>query len=174
MNAVNLLNIPAFEQAIVEHRLGAGAAFLCRLEDEHDAAVEIARLAQVSRGAEQHRRVPVVAAGVHLTLDFRGMRQASRLDDRQRIHIGANTDHFARSVFLAVNNRDDAGAPDPRRDLVTAVSLQSLDDDACGAMQIIKHFRIRMEIAAYFNELFLHSRGAVDDRHGWTDLQMRS
>ena len=40
--------------------------FLGRLEDEVHRAVEVARLGQVARGAEQHRGVAVMAAGMHL------------------------------------------------------------------------------------------------------------
>ena len=66
VHAVDLLDAEAVHQAVVDHRLAAAAAFLGGLEDHHRGAVEIARLGQVVGGAEQHRGVAVVAAGVHL------------------------------------------------------------------------------------------------------------
>src|SRR5690606_39283390 len=46
VNAIHLLNAPAVEQAVVDHRLGTRSAFLSRLENQHDGAVEIARLTE--------------------------------------------------------------------------------------------------------------------------------
>ena len=66
MHAVDLLDAEALHQAVLDHRLAAAAAFLGRLEDDDRGAVEIARLGEVARGAEQHRGVAVMAAGVHL------------------------------------------------------------------------------------------------------------
>ncbi len=62
---VDRLDREAVEQAVFDHRPGAGEAFLARLEDQHGGAVEVARLGQVARGADQHRGVAVVAAAVH-------------------------------------------------------------------------------------------------------------
>ena len=45
--------------------LGAGEAFLAGLEHQHRRAVEVARLGQVARRADQHGRMAVMAAAVH-------------------------------------------------------------------------------------------------------------
>ena len=66
VHAVDLLDTPAVHQPVIDHRLAAGAALLGRLEDDDGGAVEVARLGQVLGGAEQHRCVAVMAAGVHL------------------------------------------------------------------------------------------------------------
>ncbi len=66
VQAVDLVDRKAIEQAVVHHRLRAAAMLLCRLEDEAHGAVEILPLAQQLRRAEDDRHVAVVAAGVHL------------------------------------------------------------------------------------------------------------
>ena len=65
VHAVDLLDAEALHQPVVDHLAAAAAAFLGRLEDHHRGAVEVAGLGEVLRGAEQHRGVAVVAAGVH-------------------------------------------------------------------------------------------------------------
>ncbi len=59
----------AVEQTLGDHPAAAAAVlaaeFLGRLEDQVDRAVEVPGLGQIARGAQQHRRVPVMAAGVH-------------------------------------------------------------------------------------------------------------
>ena len=82
----------ALEQAVVDHRLRAGVAFLARLEDQVRDAVEVARLVQVARGRKQHRRVAVVAAAVHAPVVARAVRDVVFLLHRQRIHVGAQAD----------------------------------------------------------------------------------
>src|SRR3954452_18143767 len=52
------------EQPVFDHRLGAAETFLGRLKDEMYGAVEIAAPSEMARRAEQHCRVPVMAAGM--------------------------------------------------------------------------------------------------------------
>ena len=85
----------ALEEAVLDHRLGAGVALLARLEDEVRGAVEVARLVQVARGGEQHRRVAVVAAAVHPAVVARLVRELVLLLHRQRVHVGAQADRAA-------------------------------------------------------------------------------
>ena len=61
------------EQAVLDHRPAAAAALLGRLEDEVHGAVEVALLAQDLGGAQQHRRVAVMAAGMHAAVVLRAM-----------------------------------------------------------------------------------------------------
>ncbi len=56
------------EQPLLHHDPAAAIALLAGLEDEMHGALEIARPGEIARGAEQHRRVPVMAAGVHLAV----------------------------------------------------------------------------------------------------------
>ena len=82
---------------VVDHRLAAGAAFFGRLENHHGGAGEIARLGQITRRAQQHGGVAVMAAGVHLARHGRLVGQAGGLLDRQRVHVGAQPDGLARA-----------------------------------------------------------------------------
>lgn len=76
VNAENRINRKLREQAIVDHCLGAGAPFFCRLKDEHDRAVKLAVLGQMPRCAEQHRGMSIMAARVHLAVVLRAMIEA--------------------------------------------------------------------------------------------------
>ena len=68
MQRKHALGRKALEQTVVDHRLGAGVAFLAGLEDQVGDAVEVARLVQIAGGRQQHRRVAVVAAAVHASV----------------------------------------------------------------------------------------------------------
>ena len=75
-----------------------------------DRAVEIARLGEILRGAEQHGGVAVMAAGMHLARGLRGIGLAVASVDRQRVHVGAQADGAARCRLAALDHADDAGA----------------------------------------------------------------
>ena len=137
----------ALEQAVGDHFLRAAvdAAFLGRLEIQMHRAREIARGREMLRGAEQHGRVAVVAARVHLAVRAARVRQAGLLDDRQRVHVGANADaalavaHFQRAY--------DAGLTDPARDL--PAPLFELLCDQCGGLHfLVRQFRMMMNVMA--------------------------
>ena len=133
---------------VVDHRLAAGAALLGGLEDDDGRAVEVARLAQILGGAEQHGRVPVVAAGVHLARRLGGVGQAGRLRHRQRIHVGAHADHLAGAALAALDDADHAGPADARHHLVAAEGLELVGDHAGGAMHLVEDLGVLMDVAA--------------------------
>jgi Transposase len=77
MDAVDGIHREALEQALLQQEPGAR---LGRLEDEHGASCEaVAVLAEVVRRAEQHCRVSVMAAGMHLAGVARAMSPSLRL-----------------------------------------------------------------------------------------------
>lgn len=53
------------EETLVDHDLRATGILLRRLKDEVNRAVEIPSLGKRAGGAEQHRRVAVMTAGMH-------------------------------------------------------------------------------------------------------------
>ena len=65
---------------------------------------------QNARRSEQHRRVRVVAAGVHLAGDLRREWFPATLGQRQRVHVGAQTRDLTGQ--RATNDADDAGFRD--------------------------------------------------------------
>jgi len=88
----------ALEQAVGDHALGpaVAASLLGRLEHQVDRAREVARFGQLARRAQQHGGVAVVPAGVHGPRAAAGMGGAAGLQDRQRVHVGAQA-HAARA-----------------------------------------------------------------------------
>ncbi len=84
----------------------AGRQLLGVLEDEPHLARELVTTLDEDLGrAEQHRRVAVVAAGVHHAGPRRRVRQVVLLQDRQRVDVGAENDDLPRP-----------GAVEPRHD----------------------------------------------------------
>src|SRR5215210_6209352 len=77
--------------ALLDHGPPSGVTLLGGLEDEpHGAAQPFAQviLAEGASSADEHARMPVVAAGVHLPVYLRGERKIRRLMDRQSVHVG--------------------------------------------------------------------------------------
>ena len=93
MQAVDLLDAEALHQAVIDHGAAAGAALLRRLEDHDRGAREIARLGKIARCAQQHCGVAVMTAGMHPAGDGRFVRNVADFLQRQRVHVGAQTDH---------------------------------------------------------------------------------
>ena len=99
VHAVDLLDAEALHHAVLDHLAAAAAALFGGLEDHHGGAGEVARLGEIFRGAEQHRGVPVMAAGVHLARVGRAVREVCLLIHRQRVHVGAQPDGFAAAAL---------------------------------------------------------------------------
>ena len=90
------------EHALVLER---GAA---RLEDQVRDAVELTGRGQVARRAQQHGRVAVVAAGMHLVGNRGGVLELVLLLQMQRVHVGAQPDRLL-SRPVALQGSHDAG-----------------------------------------------------------------
>ena len=169
MHAVDLLDLEAVHQPVLDHRLGAGAALFGGLEDHHRIAGEIARLGEIARRAQQHRGVAVMTAGMHLAGRLRGIRHAGGLEDRQRVHVGTQADHLDIAVAgrpLALDDADDAGLAHPGHDLVTAEFPQPVSHECCSAVHVIEQFRMLMNVAAPGGDIGVQIGDAVDDGHG--------
>ena len=162
MHAVDLLDAEALDEAVLDHGEAAGEAFLVGLEHDHHRAVEVARLAQILGGAEQHGRVPVVAARVHLARRLGCVRNARHLLDRQGVHVGAQPDR-GRAVALA-QHADDAGAADADMHL-DAERFKFLRDDIRGAMLLEAELRMGVKVAAPRGQLRVIVPDAVDGAH---------
>ena len=164
VHAVDRLDRVAVEHAFLDHHPRAALVLLGRLKDEMHRAGEIARLGQISRGAEQHRGVAVVAAGMHPARMPRGVREAVLLRDRQRVHVGAQRDCSSARVRRAGQRPDHAGAGDAALD-VDAERVEQPRDDVGGAMLLEGGFRVGVQIAPPGRHVGLEIGDAVDDRH---------
>ena len=66
MQPINRIAGIFLEQPVRHHRLRALSRFLGRLKNQVDRAIEIRIFAQVFRRPQQHDRMPVMPAPVHL------------------------------------------------------------------------------------------------------------
>ena len=153
----------AAEQVVLEHRARAAQSFFGRLEDEVDRAVEVARLGEIARRAEQHRGVPVMAAGMHHARPGRLVRHLVRLEDRQRVHVGAQPDRD-RPIALA-QHADHAGPADAAMHL-DAERLELLRHDVGGAVLGEPDLRMRMEVAPLRGQIGMVALDTIDRLHG--------
>ena len=82
VHAEQLIAGKLFEQAIIDHGLGAADTFFRRLENEIDLAAKTSRGSQVLGRPQQHGGVTVVAAGVHGALVGRAVCESIFFADR--------------------------------------------------------------------------------------------
>ena len=148
MQAEYRLHRKSFEQALLDHDSGTALMLLGRLKDEIDAAVEIVEFGgrnQRLGGTQEHRRVAVVAAGVHASGMTGAMAENVELIQRQGVHVGAQADGAIAAA--ALQPADDTGAGQ------TAVhfqpqALQMRRHDVGGAPLAECQFGMAVEIAA--------------------------
>ena len=175
MHAIDLLDAEAFHQAVVDHRLGAGTALFRRLKDHHGIAGEIAGLGEIARRAEQHRGVPVMAAGMHLARRLGGVCQIGLFLDRQRIHVGAQADHLDVAIAVrlaALDDADHAGAAKTGGDFVAAEFAQPVRHECCSAMHVVQQLRVFMDIPAPGLNIGLKVGDTIDDGHEKSRLRV--
>jgi len=92
--------------------------------------------------------VPVVAAGVHLSGNLRGIGRAALLRKRESVHIGAQEDSSPRrSRWIG----GDPGSPDasPERE---AHALEPLSDDAGGPSLLESQLRVAVKVPARLDQ----------------------
>ena len=148
VHAIDLLDAPAVHHAIFAHLAPAAAPFFGGLKDHHDRPVKVPRFGQILRRAQKHRRVAVVAAGVHRVGRLGGIVQPGLLVDRQRVHICAQPDDLARRGGVALDHADNAGTPDAFDDFVTAKGPQLFSDGGRGAMRLKQDFGVFMQVTS--------------------------
>ena len=148
VHAEHLLDAEALHQAVVEHRLAAAAAFFGGLEDHYGGPGKVAALREIARGAEQHRGMAVMPAGVHLAGIGRLIRQIGGLVNRQRVHVGAQADGSLARRAAAADDPDHAGLADAGRHFIAAERPQPVGDERGGARHVIQKFGMLMNVAA--------------------------
>ena len=85
------------------------------LKDQMHGAVEVVGFGEIARSTEQHRRMPVMPAGVRAPVILRAVGQVGCLLDRQCIHIGAQPDRTRR--IAGAQPADHPGLADPAKHL---------------------------------------------------------
>ena len=163
MHAEDRLAREFVEQPVLDHRLGAAQAFLGRLEDEMHRAVEIARFREIARRAEQHRRVAVMAAGMHAPVMPRPVGEGIGLEDRQAVHVGAQSDRPRR--VADPQPPDEPGLADAAMHL-DAELFELAGDEIGGALLLEPQLGMGMDVAPPFGQLVVKGADLVDDRHG--------
>jgi len=131
------------EQAVVDHFPRAATAFLRRLEDQVDGAVEVAMTGQVLGRGEQHRRVAVVAAGMHPAAVHAGVSKRVALRHRQRVDIRTQADRT--SAAAALEDAHDPGLAQPPMDRNAPIG-QCTGDQVRGALLLETQFGVRMDV----------------------------
>ena len=86
------LHRKTLEQTVGDHTLGAATAFLGRLKNELHGARPAWVRRQQRRCTEQRGRMAVMATGMHDVGVGGGVGNAAGLQDRQRVHVGAQAD----------------------------------------------------------------------------------
>jgi len=125
-------------------------------------ALEVSRPGKVLGGAEQHRRVPVMTAGVHLAVGGRAMGELVQLLDRQRIHIGAQPDRRRR--VAASDGTDDPGSGEPAMHLDAVFG--ELGGDEIGSALLGKgQFGMGVDVAADRRQFVQIIGDFGEDRH---------
>src|SRR5205085_7359547 len=102
------------------------------------------------------------AAGMHLAVVARAVREAVFLLDRQRIHVGAQPDRAGR--VAEPEAPDDAGASDPAMHLDTE-GLQRIRDELGGPPLLEAELRVRVDAVAPGLQLVMELPDRVDRRH---------
>ena len=167
VHAINLLDAETVHQPVLDHRGCARTALFGRLEDDDRGAGEIARLGEIARRTQQHGRVAVMAASVHLACRLRGIGKIGLFLDRQRIHIGAQADHLEAAIggLAALDHADHTGLADARDYLIAAELPQTVGHECRSAVHVVEQFGMLVDIPAPGLNVGLQVGDAVDDGH---------
>jgi hypothetical protein len=164
VQAIDFIAGKAFEQAVLQHRPRASQPLLGWLKDEDRCPVEVTRLGEIPRGAEQHCRVAVVSAAMEAVGDRRSPGQIGLLIHRQRIHVGPQADRPP-SRPASAQHADDTGAPDAVMRLEAPLP-ELRGDDGRGPMLLETDLGMRVKIPPYRREFVGERFDPVNRGHG--------
>jgi len=161
VQSIDLVRREALEQSLLHHDLAAATAFLGGLEDHVGSAVEVARLGEVARRAEQHRGMAIVAAGVHASCVLRLVLEGVALVHRQAIHVGAQSDGAPARLLFPGDDSDHAGFREAAMHL-DAPAGELVRHEVRRAVLVEGELRMRMNVAPHRGELAVVAADAVD------------
>ena len=136
---------------IRQHNSGTAqiGAFLCRLEHQQHIHRQLRlMLTQDAGRTQQHGRVAVMAASMHLSGDLRAVGNIILLLHRQGIHIRPQGHHAA-----VIITGDDAHHTHSGVDQGNAHLGQRFTDKALGVLRFKAHFRVHVQITAVLHRL---------------------
>ncbi len=165
VHPIDFLDAEARDQPVLDHGQGAGAALLGRLEDDHGGAGEIAGFGQILGGAEQHRGVAVMAAGVHLAGNGRLVGQPGLLFERQRVHVGAQPNDLARLAPRMTPTTPVWPMPGTTSSQPKLLSFSATR--ARRPVHVVAQFRVGMDVLPPSGDFGMQVGNAIDDGHGW-------
>ena len=151
------------EQSVFEHFLRAGLALFGRLENQIQRAVEALVLREMFGGGQQHRRMAVVAACVHLAGHRARIRQAGGLVNRQRVHVGAQAQLAGAVAELEL--ADHARLTEPAMHRVAPL-LQAFGNQVAGREFLVGQLGLRVDAAAQRDHFVFEFGDARRNGHG--------
>jgi len=165
VQGIDLFNRETLQHTFLHHHIGPAAAFLRRLKDQRHAACKVSGFSQIARGPEQHGGMPVMATGMHLAGNCRGMIYPCRFCNRQGIHIRAQTNRPA--VLAPVDDGDDARGREPFMNFIHSKLAQSFHNESRSLLAFKLELRIHMQMPAPRGHVIGKVGDPVDDRHLW-------
>ena len=155
------------EQPLLHHDPATAEPLLAGLENEMHGAVEIARRGEIARRAEQHRGMPVMAAGMHLAVMRRAVRKLVHLLHRQAVHVGPEPDRAQR---VAAPYRADHARLGEAAMHLDAPFGELYRDNIGGALLLEPDLGMRVDVAADRGQLVEIVPYLGDDRHGGSSV----
>ncbi len=163
MIAVDLVARIAVEQAVLDHGDGAQTRLFRRLEDQHHAAARGRVGGQMTRHAQQGRRMAVVAAGVRDAGPGRGVGDVAVVVHGQGVHVGAQAD--GRAGLAPFNDGDHAFAADAALGLETQ-PFQHVEYQFGGARLLTGQFRVGVDVPPPGGHVSSQGGESRQGRHG--------
>lgn len=136
------------KESVADHHVGPAIGLLGRLENEMDASLDIERvtiLRHEPRGAEQHRRVAVVATGVHSPRPCRAMGKGVLFRQWQGVHVRPQAD--GASPLSLAQDADNAGSRQTTMDF-ESTGGEFTSNDVRGTAFLERQFRMGMQVTA--------------------------
>ena len=103
-----------------------------------------------------------MAAGVHAPLMARAVGEIGRLLDRQRVHVGPQTDRARRRA--GAQPPDDTRAADPTKDLVAELR-ELICNEIRGPLLLETEFGMRVDIAPPVRQVVVEFHNALNHPH---------
>ena len=161
MQCENRIGLRVAQRSGLDHSSGSGPDFLRRLKQQSNLAGElILQPGQYHAGANEHRNVPVVSAGVGQASMLGCIRFARGFGNRQGVHVRTQSDGFTRvGASYSCDNprtRDACLHVQPHR-------TQCIGGASCGRLFGKSSFRLGVNRPAHTGHLAGDTGGLMGD-----------